>query len=57
MRAVSIVSDYQGGKSRHIPFVGDIVHKAGWIIEQIHGLVGPLSGVNAANEEEDVNQK
>ena len=57
MWAVSIIGYDQVGKSGIIPFVGDIVHETGWVIEQIHGLVGPLSGVDATNEEEDVDQK
>ena len=57
MWAVSIIGYDQVGKSGIIPFVGDIVHETGWVIEQIYGLVGPLSGVDATNEEEDVDQK
>jgi len=57
LRAVSIIGYDQVGKSGSIPFVGDIVHETGWVIEQIHGLVGPLSGVDTTNEEEDVDQK
>ena len=57
MRAVSIIGYDQVGKSGSIPFVGDIVHETGWVIEQIHGLVCPLSSVDATNEEEDVDQK
>lgn len=57
LRAVGVVGGCQRGKSGRLPLLSNVVHEAGLIAGELGRLIGPLSNVNAAKQEENVDEE